>query len=46
MSGQPERVYALEQLTRSRAVILKECAELLENRGKIEQYRETNLARA
>ncbi len=46
MSGQPERVYALEQLTRSRAVILKECAELLANRGKIEQYRETNLARA
>lgn len=46
MCGQPERVYALEQLTRSRAVILKECAELLANRGKIEQYRETNLARA
>ena len=46
MSGQPERVYALEQLTRSRAVILKECAELLANRGKIEQYRETNLTRA
>lgn len=46
MSGQPERVYALEQLTRARAVILKECAELLANRGKIEQYRETNLARA
>lgn len=46
MSGQPERVYALEQLTRSRAVILKESAELLADRGKIEQYRETNLARA
>lgn len=49
MSGQPEtaeRCYALEQLTADRALILKECAELLGNRAKIDKYRETNLARA
>ena len=46
MSGQPERSYVLEQLAGDRAAILKDCAELKANRGKIDKYRETNLPRA
>ena len=49
MSVQPEateRIYALERLADARAVILKDSAELLANRAKVEKYRETNLQRA
>ena len=49
MNGQPEateRIYALERLADARAVILKDSAELLANRAKVEKYRETNLQRA
>ena len=49
MSAQPEigeRCYALEKLIGARAVILRESAELLANRGKVEKYRESNPARA
>ena len=49
MSGQPEtteRCYALEKLMGDRAVILRESAELLTYRAKVEKYRETNLQRA
>lgn len=49
MSAQPEnteRCYALEKLMADRAVILKDSAELLTNRGKVDKYREKNLARA
>ena len=49
MSGQPEtteRCYALEKLMGDRAVILRESAELLTYRAKVEKYRESNLQRA
>ena len=41
-----ERCYALEKLIGDRAVILRESAELLANRAKVEKYRESNPTRA
>lgn len=49
MSGQPEnteRFFVLEKLTAARSVIRKGAAELPAYRGKVEQYRESNLKRA
>ena len=49
MSALPEsgeRCYALEKLIGDRAVILRESAELLANRAKVEKYRESNPTRA
>ena len=49
MSVQPEtaeRYFVLDKLTAARSVIKKGAADLLVYRGKVEQYRESNLKRA
>ena len=49
MSGQPEtkeRCYALEKLIGDRAALLRDCAELLTHRAKVEKHRERNPAKA
>lgn len=49
MSAQPEtaeRYFVLDKLTAARSVIKKGAADLLVYRGKVEQYRESNLKRA
>ena len=49
MSGQPEtkeRCYALEKLIGDRATLLRDCAELLTHRAKVEKHRESNPAKA
>ena len=49
MGAQPEtaeRYFVLDKLTAARSVIKKGAADLLVYRGKVEQYRESNLKRA